>query len=76
MIRWSYYVTHTSRDLKGGVSKHAGTRVGRDRIAYFFWHGAESKITEKGVSALMTVELDEEKGPQVNVNDDSKVLPP
>ncbi len=66
VVRWTYKVSLTGRDLKGRPSKHAA--VGRERCAYFFWQGAASKTTEKGASALMTVDLDEEKGPQIRVD--------
>merc|ERR1712223_1381050 len=65
VVRWKYKVSLTGRDLKGRPSKHVA--VGRERWAYFYWHGSDSKAAEQGISALMTIELDEEKGPQVRV---------
>lgn len=38
---------------------------GKERCAYFFWQGRNATVSEKGTSALMTVELDEERGAQV-----------
>lgn len=39
--------------------------AGKEKCCYFFWQGRNSTISEKGTSALMTVELDEERGAQV-----------
>ncbi|XP_063887519.1 supervillin-like isoform X6 [Scylla paramamosain] len=66
VVRWYYLVTATGRTLKGEPSKHNVT--GRSRVAYFFWQGRDSSVSDKGVSALMTVELDEERGPHVRVS--------
>ncbi|CAG7834921.1 unnamed protein product [Allacma fusca] len=66
VIRWQFSVSQIGRDLKGNMSRHMGV-LGRERSTYFFWQGKSSKITEQGTSALMTVELDREKGPQVRV---------
>ncbi|XP_067938256.1 supervillin-like [Watersipora subatra] len=67
VVRWQYQVKQSGvRNLKGNLSKHQA-QMGRERCAYFFWQGAQSTINEKGASALMTVELDEEHGPQVRV---------
>nr|XP_045623514.1 uncharacterized protein LOC123773700 isoform X3 [Procambarus clarkii] len=66
VVRWYYLITATGRTLKGEPSKHNVT--GRSRVAYFFWQGRESSVSDKGVSALMTVELDEERGPHVRVS--------
>ena len=60
-------MSQIGRDLKGNISKHSGT-LGRERCTYFFWQGKNSRITEQGTSALMTVELDREKGPQVKIH--------
>lgn len=65
VVRWYYHVTATGRTLKGAPSRHNVT--GRFRVAYFFWQGKNSSLSDKGVSALMTVELDEERGPHVRV---------
>ncbi len=67
VVRWQYRVESTGmRDLKGNLSKR-GQGHGRERCAYFFWQGLGSTINEKGASALMTVELDDERGPQKQV---------
>merc|ERR1719336_3425572 len=68
VVRWKYKVALTGRALQllgGGASKHGS--VGRDRCAYFFWQGADSKVALQGASALHTVELDSERGPQLRV---------
>uniref|UniRef100_A0A2A4K731 HP domain-containing protein n=1 Tax=Heliothis virescens TaxID=7102 RepID=A0A2A4K731_HELVI len=65
IIRWEYMITMTGRELNGKPSKHNVT--GRDRCAYFCWQGRDASSNEKGAAALLTVELDREKGPQVRV---------
>ncbi|CAB3220517.1 unnamed protein product [Arctia plantaginis] len=65
IIRWEYQITATGRELNGKPSKHNVT--GRDRCAYFCWQGRDASSNEKGAAALLTVELDKEKGPQVRV---------
>ena len=65
IIRWQYRITVTGKDLKGQPSVHG--LLGRDRFCYFIWHGAQAPPTDQGASALKTVELDEERGPHVRV---------
>ncbi|XP_033727896.1 serine/arginine repetitive matrix protein 2-like isoform X2 [Pecten maximus] len=73
VVRWQYMITQAgTKGLKGTQSRRS--QVGRERCAYFFWQGRNSTINEKGASALMTVELDEERGPQIRV-DEAKEMP-
>lgn len=65
VVRWHYMISNIGRTLHGTTSRHSF--VGRKRWAYFFWQGEDSSINEKGASALMTVELNQEKGPHVRV---------
>ncbi|KAK4473683.1 hypothetical protein MN116_003031 [Schistosoma mekongi] len=65
VIRWSYKITYIG--LRNG-NKRSTDNV-PEHCAYFFWQGSQSKVTEKGTSALMTIELDEERGPQVRVTE-------
>lgn len=65
IIRWEYQINATGRELNGKPSKHNLT--GRDRCAYFCWQGKDASSNEKGTAALLTVELDKEKGPQIRV---------
>ncbi|TMS22115.1 Supervillin [Larimichthys crocea] len=65
IIRWKYSITTLvgKRQKPGELS--AGT-PGRERIACFFWQGRHSSISEKGTSALMTVELGSHRGSQLS----------
>ncbi|XP_063701804.1 uncharacterized protein LOC134831897 isoform X2 [Culicoides brevitarsis] len=65
-IRWIYRISITVRELSGKISERA--TVGRDRCAYFCWHGSDASTNEKGAAALMTVELDKEKGSQLRIS--------
>ena len=64
VIRWAYFVL-TDRIAKDRKSRCRSTVAGRVRCAYFFWQGNDCSVNEKGAAAIMAVELDEEKGPQV-----------
>lgn len=47
VVRWKYKVSLTGKTLKGLPSKHVA--VGRERWAYFFWQGKDSKAAEQGL---------------------------
>ncbi|XP_030081129.1 uncharacterized protein LOC111597740 isoform X3 [Drosophila hydei] len=65
IVRWIYQISVTVRELSGKVSNRS--TVGRDRCVYFTWQGVDSSANEKGAAALLTVELDKEKGAQMRV---------
>ncbi|XP_064539433.1 serine-rich adhesin for platelets-like isoform X3 [Drosophila montana] len=65
IVRWIYQISVTVRELSGKVSNRS--TVGRDRCVYFTWQGQDSSANEKGAAALLTVELDKEKGAQMRV---------
>lgn len=65
IVRWVYQISVTVRELSGKISNRA--TVGRDRCVYFCWQGNDSSANEKGAAALLTVELDKEKGAQKRV---------
>ncbi|KAL6095019.1 uncharacterized protein ACO6RY_16302 [Pungitius sinensis] len=68
IVRWKYSVTTLvgKRQKPGELSAGA---PGRERTACFFWQGSQSSISEKGTSALMTVELGSHRGSQVLVSE-------
>ncbi|TGZ73432.1 hypothetical protein CRM22_001523 [Opisthorchis felineus] len=63
VVRWPFKVIHVG--LRDIPSRSADSS--REQCAYFFWQGSHSKVTEQGAAALMTMELDAERGPQVRV---------
>ncbi|XP_024910221.1 supervillin a isoform X10 [Cynoglossus semilaevis] len=66
VVKWKYMVsTAVGRRQNPEQIKTAGP--GKEKCCYFFWQGRNSTVSEKGTSALMTVELDEERGAQVQV---------
>ncbi|XP_029170623.1 supervillin-like isoform X2 [Nylanderia fulva] len=65
IIQWIYSVTITGRELTGLPSKHLAK--GRDRSVSFIWQGRNASLNERGAAALLTVELDNDRGPQIRV---------
>uniref|UniRef100_A0A3Q3KBB3 HP domain-containing protein n=1 Tax=Monopterus albus TaxID=43700 RepID=A0A3Q3KBB3_MONAL len=67
IIRWKYSITTLVGKRQKPGELCAGA-PGRERTACFFWQGRHSSISEKGTSALMTVELGNHRGSQVLVS--------
>ncbi|KAM3865936.1 supervillin-like [Diretmus argenteus] len=65
VVKWKYMVSATVGRRQNPEARSAGP--GKEKCCYFFWQGRHSTVSEKGTSALMTVELDEERGAQVQV---------
>ncbi|XP_078136477.1 supervillin a isoform X2 [Sander vitreus] len=66
VMKWKYMVS-TAVGRRQNPEQQKTTGAGKEKCCYFFWQGRNSTVSEKGTSALMTVELDEERGPQVQV---------
>ncbi|KAF4076560.1 hypothetical protein AMELA_G00216450 [Ameiurus melas] len=61
VVKWKYMVSAAvGNRQKPEQVRSAGP--GREKCCYFFWQGRNSTVSEKGTSALMTIELDEERG--------------
>jgi supervillin len=58
IIRWKYKLLPLGSERK--------TDISRDRVAYWIWQGINANLNEKGISALMSVLLSEEKGANVS----------
>ncbi|XP_028934125.1 supervillin isoform X4 [Ornithorhynchus anatinus] len=65
VVKWKYMVSTAVGSRQKG--EHPIRVAGKEKCVYFFWQGRHSTVSEKGTSALMTVELDEERGAQVQV---------
>uniref|UniRef100_A0A8D3CFX3 HP domain-containing protein n=1 Tax=Scophthalmus maximus TaxID=52904 RepID=A0A8D3CFX3_SCOMX len=65
VVKWKYVVSTSVGRRQNPEARSTGP--GKEKCCYFFWQGRHSTVSEKGTSALMTVELDEERGAQVQV---------
>ncbi|KAM6989198.1 supervillin isoform 11-T11 [Tautogolabrus adspersus] len=65
VVKWKYMVSTSVGRRHNPEARSTGP--GKEKCCYFFWQGRHSTVSEKGTSALMTVELDEERGAQVQV---------
>ncbi|KAM9827737.1 supervillin a [Neosynchiropus ocellatus] len=66
VVKWKYMVS-TAVGKRQNPEQQRTAGPGKEKCSYFFWQGRNSTVSEKGTSALMTVELDEERGAQVQV---------
>ncbi|XP_065098406.1 supervillin a isoform X20 [Paramisgurnus dabryanus] len=64
VVKWKYMIS-TAVGKRLNPERIIGP--GKEKCCYFFWQGRNSTVSEKGTSALMTVELDEERGAQMQV---------
>ncbi|KAM9712870.1 supervillin a isoform 7-T7 [Menidia menidia] len=66
VVKWKYMIS-TAVGKRQNPEQLRTAGAGKEKCCYFFWQGRSSTVGEKGTSALMTVELDEERGAQVQV---------
>ncbi|XP_060796084.1 supervillin a isoform X4 [Neoarius graeffei] len=64
VVKWKYMV---SAAVGKRLNSERIVGPGKEKCAYFFWQGRNATVNEKGTSALMTLELDEERGAQIQV---------
>lgn len=76
VVKWKYMASTAVGSRQKG--EHLVRVAGKEKCVYFFWQGRHSTVSEKGTSALMTVELDEERGAQVSSGEplQTPTLPP
>uniref|UniRef100_A0A3B3XPJ0 HP domain-containing protein n=1 Tax=Poecilia mexicana TaxID=48701 RepID=A0A3B3XPJ0_9TELE len=65
VVKWKFMVSTSVGRRQNPEARSSGP--GKEKCCYFFWQGRNSTVSEKGTSALMTVELGEERGAQVQV---------
>lgn len=61
VVRWRYKLFPVNPNQKSLQKPD----LQRDRVAYWIWQGLNASSNERGISALMAVCLNEEKGPHV-----------
>lgn len=59
IIRWKYKLN----PLGAGLERKAD--IARDRLVYWIWQGFNANLNEKGISSIMGIFLNEEKGAHV-----------
>ncbi|KAK3529537.1 hypothetical protein QTP70_032053 [Hemibagrus guttatus] len=64
VVKWKYMI---STAVGKRLNSERTVGPGKERCANFFWQGRNATVSEKGTSALMTLELDDERGAQVQV---------
>uniref|UniRef100_A0A8C7S291 HP domain-containing protein n=1 Tax=Oncorhynchus mykiss TaxID=8022 RepID=A0A8C7S291_ONCMY len=65
VVKWKYMVS-AAVGRRQNPELRSSEPV-KEQGCYFFWQGRNSTVREKGTSALTTVELEEERGAQVQV---------
>ncbi|XP_059953819.1 supervillin isoform X6 [Mesoplodon densirostris] len=65
VVKWKFIVSTAVGSRQ--KAEHPVRAAGKEKRVYFFWQGRQATVSEKGTSALMTVQLDEERGAQVQV---------
>ncbi|XP_070700427.1 supervillin isoform X2 [Pempheris klunzingeri] len=70
VVKWKYTISTSVGRRLNPEARSSGP--GKEKCCYFFWQGRHSTVSDKGTSALMTVELDEERGAQVQVQQEKE----